>query len=154
MSLDYRLSIASGLDSQQALTWVLRELGLTPATTRTAEGHLEETRCPGFLASANSTTALEGMILKEGVDILPTVNIHFTIDKFSDRAQAVTSMLQGVLALLRQEPGDAVLLFLGETVLLLRRHGRLFLDTRTGIWNPDRLELVRMPYTLEVLPTI
>ena len=57
-------------------------------------------------------------------------------------------MLQGVLAVLRHESGDAVLLFAGETVLLLRREGQLYLDSSTGLWNEERLELVGMPYAL------
>ncbi|WNG25653.1 hypothetical protein F0U62_17750 [Cystobacter fuscus] len=154
MSIDFRFSIVSELDAQHVLKLALAELGLTPETARTEEGFIEETRGAGFFASANPTSEMERMILKEGLDIEPSLNVHFTLDKFSDMSQAVTSMLQGVLAVLRQVSGDAVLLFNGDTVVLLRRGGHLYLDSRTGIWKMDRLKMVDMEYALKDFPVL
>ncbi|SET99520.1 SitI3 family protein [Stigmatella erecta] len=154
MSLDYRFSIASALEAQELLKLALAELHLTPEERLTSEGEPMETQGPGFLVSAGPTSALEKAILQEGLSIEPTAALSFSIDKFSDRARAVTAMLQAGLAVLRHVPGDAGLVFNGETVLLLRQGGHLFLDARTGLWTPERLKLVNMPYTQKDFPVL
>jgi hypothetical protein len=154
MSLDYRFSIASSLEAQEILKLALAELHLKPEGRRTPEGEPMETQGPGFLVSAGPTSALEKTILREGLGIEPTAALPFAIDKFSDRARAVTAVLQAGLAILRQLPGDAGLVFNGETVLLLRQDGKLFLDAHTGLWTPERLKRVDMPYTQKGFPVL
>jgi len=154
MSLDYRFSMTSALEAKELLMLALAELQLTPEEKRTPEGAPMETQGPGFLVSAGPTSALEKVILREGLGIEPTAALAFSIDKFSDRARAVTAMLQAELAVLHQVPGDAALVFNGDTVLLLRQGGQLFLDSRTGLWTPERMKRVNMPYTLKDFPVL
>ncbi|MDC0712484.1 SitI3 family protein [Stigmatella sp. ncwal1] len=154
MSLDYGFNIKTALTPQQVLRIALAELGLEPETALDSPGVFKETAGPGFLASAGPVAPLSQTILQEDLGIAPSVNLHFWIDSGEERHAAITSMLQAGLAVLRQVPGDAVLLFIGETVLLLRRQGQLFLDERTGIWTPERLKQVDMPYTMKHFPVL
>ncbi|WNG16936.1 hypothetical protein F0U63_21405 [Cystobacter fuscus] len=136
---------------------VMAELGLTVKISRSADGNYEDVVGPGFLAYAYSMPSPVRMLYKESLDIEPKLAVHFTLSYDpvpGEWQKAVASMLRGVLAVVREEQGDAVLVFNGDYVLLLRREGHLVLDGNSGLWNPERLSLVAMPYTLEKLPTM
>ncbi|ADO68468.1 SitI3 family protein [Stigmatella aurantiaca] len=154
MSLDYDFNIATALSPQQVLRIALKEVGLEPETALVSPGVFKETAGPGFLVSAGPVAPMSKAILEEELGISPAVNLHFWIDSGDERHAAIASMLQAGLAVLRQVPGDAVLLFIGETVLVLRQHGHLYLDSRTGIWTPERLNRVDMPYTMRHFPVL
>jgi hypothetical protein len=149
MSLDYDFHVATTLSPQQVLRVALLELGMAPNTERTEEGIFKETMGPGFLVSAGPTGRQSRVLFEETLSIAPDVDLRFWIDSLGDRYAAQTLLLRSVLAVIGQTSGDAVLTFIGETVLLLRREGRLYLDPATGVWTPDRLELVKWPYELK-----
>ncbi|SEM24180.1 hypothetical protein SAMN05444354_113153 [Stigmatella aurantiaca] len=154
MSLDYNFSIATGLRPQQVLRIALDELGLKPETVLLAEGVFKETAGPGFTVSAGPMSPLARTILEEELKLSPSVDLQFWVDKGEQRHEALTAILRSVLAVLHHVPGDAVLLFIGETVHLLRRDGQLYLNGRTGLWRPERLKRVNMPYTLKDFPVL
>ena len=79
-----------------------------------------------------------GACLRRCCISLPMSTCDFWSDALGDRYTAQTLMLRSILAVLAQIPGDAVLMFIGETVLLLRRGGRLYLDAGTGVWTLRR----------------
>ena len=154
MSLDYNFSIATTFSPQQVLRIALSELGMAPNTERSEEGVFKETAGPGFLVSAGPMGKQSRSMLEEMLHISPDVDLRFWIDALGDRYTAQTLMLRSILAVLGQIPGDAVLMFIGETVLLLRRGGRLYLDAGTGVWTPERLELVKLPYEVKNFPVL
>ncbi|WP_257453845.1 SitI3 family protein [Archangium lipolyticum] len=157
MSLDYEFCVASELDPQHILGLVMAELGLVVEARQSEDGCYEDIVGPGFLTYAYCMPAPVRMVYKESLAIEPKLAVHFTLayDPVpGEWEQAVASMLRGVLAVIRQVQGDAVLVFNGDYVLLLRREGHLVLDTSSGLWNPERLSLVTMPHTLKGLPTM
>ncbi|ATB30121.1 SitI3 family protein [Melittangium boletus] len=154
MSLDYDFSIATPLSPQRVLRIALLELGLMPNTDRTAEGVFKESTGPGFLVSAGPMGTPSRRMLEEALHVSPDVDLRFWLDALGDRHSAQTSMLRGILAALGQIPGDAVLTFSGEKVLLLRRGGRMYLEAETGVWTPDRLRLVQQPYEMKNFPVL
>lgn len=154
MSLDYHFRLTTQRPPQEVLRLALETLGLRPRSTLTREGVFEETVGPGFLVSAGPVAPMSRALLEEAWGISPTVDIHFWLDAGDERHAALTAMLQSIVAVLRQDAGDAVLLFSGETPLLLRHEGKLLLDARSGIWTRERLSLVDLPYALRNLPTL
>lgn len=138
MSLDYSFSISTEREPQYVLNLLREGLGLEHEASHAAEIHV----------GAEKTRPVICSILREELGIEPKVDVQLTLDKFGDLPSAMTRMLRGVLAVLLQEPGDAVLLFQGETILLLRKEGRLYLNDGLEIWTPARQELVGMPYVL------
>ncbi len=154
MSLDYDFSIATTLSPLRVLCIALLELGMTPNTERTEEGVFKETAGPGFLVGAGPMGKQSKSMLEEILHISPDVDLRFWLDALGDRYTAQTLMLRSILSVLGQIPGDAVLTFIGETVLLLRRGGQLYLDAGTGVWTPERLELVKLPYGMKNFPVL
>src|SRR5262249_50375552 len=84
----------------------------------------------------------------------PSVCVLFRLEKFEDSEVGVITVLRVTIELFRHLSGDAVLLFNGEHVLLLRIRGRLFLNTGRGFWSPSRLHEVTLPYEEKGIPSL
>lgn len=149
MSLDYNFRIATVLEPERVLSVVVDALKLRPRTG----GSAEEIAGPGFLLAAGVVAPRSKEMVEETLGFSPSVDLQFWLDD-SQRHAAMTAMLQGVLAVLREVQGDATLLFGGETVLLLRRDGQLVLDSGTGAWTPERLAFADAPYEMRELPSL
>ncbi|AGC41587.1 hypothetical protein MYSTI_00228 [Myxococcus stipitatus DSM 14675] len=149
MSLDYNFRITTSLAPEKVLEVVMDALALRSAPP----GPSGEVTGPGFLLAAGPVASMSQAMVEESLGFAPSVDLQFWLDA-RHRHAAMTAVLQGVLAVLLHIPGDATLLFGGETVLLLRRHGELLLDSSTGVWTPERLALVSTPYAMRALPTL
>lgn len=44
--------------------------------------------------------------------------------------------VRAVISILRGIPGDALLLYSGDSPALMRKHGKVVLDKRCGLWQP------------------
>ncbi|MCP3104775.1 hypothetical protein LZ198_38510 [Myxococcus sp. K15C18031901] len=152
MSLDYNFRIDTALTPERVLAVACDALGLKqPDASR--PGDDAAIPGPGFLFAAGPVARESQTLMKEELGISPSVDLQFWVDA-EQRHTAITVLLRGVLTILRQESGDAVLLFGGENVLLLRQAGNLRLDSSTGIWTPERLALAHMPYVTQPLPNL
>ena len=76
----------------------------------------------------------------------PTVTMMFRLDKSTDISAQLDDVISLVSGLLDRVPGDAVLHFDYEYIMLLRRNGDLSLNERSDIWPPQRLAAVQQPY--------
>lgn len=65
-------------------------------------------------------------------------------------------LIQAAMAVLKASPADALLLFNGESpLLLLRRQGKLILNKENDWWdNAAKLRLVDLPYEMASLPSL
>jgi len=153
MSLDYNFRIVTPLPAESVLAIICEALALKRRAYSTPQEEGEDVEGPGFLLAAGPVAPEIQEMMEEGLGFSPSVDLQFWVDA-DQRHVAVTALLGGVLAVLRQVPGDAVLLFGGGSVLLLRRAGRLHLDSRTGVWTPERLALTDAPYEMQALPTL
>jgi hypothetical protein len=72
--------------------------------------------------------------------------VAFRLDKVTDMSAQQDKMVRLVSDLLDCVPGNAVLHFDFEYILLLRRGGELSLNERSDIWPPQRLAAVHQPY--------
>lgn len=88
----------------------------------------------------------------EDVGIEPRSVVRFVLTKHKDLNAQQVNVLRVALCLLAAVPGDAVLLFNGETVWLLRRPDQLILHSQ--LWNEERLALVPGPYELRFIPSL
>lgn len=149
MSLDYNFRIATALKPESVLAVVLQTLELRPDIGASGE----EVEGRGFLLAASAVAPMSREMVEEALGFSPSVDLQFWLDD-GQRHIAMTTMLRGVLAVLRQVPGDATLLFGGEAVLLLRREGQLILDSGAGAWTPERLAFVEAPYEMRELPSL
>ncbi|MFY1827940.1 SitI3 family protein [Myxococcus fulvus] len=149
MSLDYNFRISTPHTPHHVLTLVRESLGMKPGP----EAPHEEVEGPGLLIAAGPVAQATRQWLESSLGFTPSVDLQFWVEE-RRRHPALTTLLQGVLDVLRRTPGDAVLVFGGESVLLLRRAGHLFLDSGTGVWTQERLALVDGAYELKVLPPL
>ncbi|MEW6281276.1 MAG: SitI3 family protein [Candidatus Eremiobacterota bacterium] len=96
---------------------------------------------PGVFVSVRPTSERWARVVEERYRVRPRVSLIFDVDKFELRDLGVQTMLSEVARVLRDQDGDAVMLFEGETALLVRRGGRLELSDNP-FWTPDLRAMV------------
>ncbi len=95
-----------------------------------------------------------GEMLEDGFGLHFDVGFRFRLAKDPDERQlGFQAMLQVVVGLLGHEPGQAILLFNDETVLLQRSEGELVLNSDWQGWQKSALEIFRVPYQMQSLPS-
>jgi hypothetical protein len=92
-------------------------------------------------------------MIEEEFGFTPTVCISFRRDNETDPVTVRTNLLRGCIALLEGNNDDAVLLLNGEVVILLRRNGRLVLNTVEGFWTDAELAVIPTPIEFESIPS-
>jgi hypothetical protein len=92
--------------------------------------------------------------VEEAFGFVPEVHVLFRFDKFTDFARQRHDMVRLVSVVLNDIRGDAVLLFGGELVWLLRTGGRLAISDRDDLWTPELLALLPAPYDRRDLPVL
>jgi hypothetical protein len=92
-------------------------------------------------------------MIEEEFGFTPTVCISFHRDNETDPVTVRTNLLRGCIALLEGNNDDAVLLLNGEVVILLRRNGRLVLNTVEGFWTDAELAVIPTPIEFESIPS-
>jgi hypothetical protein len=163
MAIEYTLYIDTDQNPETVMEQMFAGIGLKPrieksggfaSLLRRRPPVFRSTSGPGFITSAYKTSDFGRSLLMEEMEINPGVSIGFRLSKFKDWEPQVRTMLQATLQLLREIPGDAVLLFNGELVWLLRKAGELTLNRRTDLWRPEFLKLVTSPYKMEDIPIL
>ncbi|GGY33286.1 SitI3 family protein [Pseudoduganella albidiflava] len=146
MSLHYTLSIAApGLFDTLAKR--LQELpGYRPAAGGIA--------APDLQIDMSPPDEVEAGIIEEAFGFTPTASISFWVDKEAERVAMRTALLRGCMALLEITAGDAVLLFNGETVILLRRQDALLLNPLEKFWTDEVLAVLPADYRFKAMPVI
>ena len=83
-----------------------------------------------------------------------SVQVWFRLKKRGDTNAAELRIVRASATLLAAGAGDAVLLFNGEDVVLLRKQGKLLLNRDLGFWSDERRALLALPHELESIPHI
>ncbi len=108
----------------------------------------------GVQVSATACGQSYGEMLKDGFGLCFDVGVRFRLAKDPDERQVgLRMMLRVVLEMLGQEPGQAVLLFNDETILLQRIGEGLILNSDWQGWQKSALEVITMPYRMQSLPS-
>ncbi len=146
MAVEYDLNIATELEPIQALHIISDGLNLKWRTDTLLER-------PGIQVSAIPSPELRQSVIEEEFGgFRPTIFVLFRIFPNADYEGGIRILRQATMELLRQVPGDAVLLFNGETIVLQRLGGKLMLKEGWGNWNASELADVTLPYELRKLP--
>jgi len=104
-------------------------------------------------------TALEAslrrkQLFNEFFGFEPTLGVSFRIRSKSAYLAAKNSVLHASIALLRQVPGNAILLFNGESIVFERIDSRLIFNELFGRWDSSQLDrLVEGSYEVRSLPS-
>ena len=116
---------------------------------------------PGLSGRVFSVSKERRETIQEGLGLAPTVCVSFRVGldpADADQEEGHRGMrgaLEATLALLDILPGPAVLLFNGESPVLLRTRAALTLNKAKGFWSGWRLELVKgRVYELADLPAL
>ncbi len=147
MSLDFTLEIDCDLTTEEAKTLLVEEIGFErnpfPSGAIVGAG----VRCM-LLEPSEETREIVSKVFA----FTPDLRVFFTLDKFEKQGEGVKNMLRATFALL-DRGRDAVLLFIAENVVLLRRDGRLLLGN--DWWDdPESLSQVRVPYERRTFPDL
>lgn len=92
--------------------------------------------------------------VEEAFGFTPEVHVLFRFDKFADFPRQHHDMVRLVSVLLADIRGDALLLFNGEVVWLLRTGDRLRVSDRDDLWTPELLALLPGPYERRGFPVL
>ena len=87
----------------------------------------------------------------EDVGITPRSAVRFFLDQSQGLSAQQLNPASNRLGPARRGTGDAVLLFNGEHVWLLRTNQ---LTLNSSLWNENRLAIVSEPYEMRVIPSI
>ncbi len=146
MSISYTLRISG----QTQFSELAKRLCSVPEYQQAAEGII----VPGLQVHIDPVSPLEIEMIVEEFGFTPTACVSFRWDKETELVSVRTSLLRGCVALLEGNTDDAVLLFNGEIVILLRRNGRLVLNPLEGFWTDEMLKVIPAPIEFESLPSI
>jgi hypothetical protein len=106
---------------------------------------LEEGSKYSLTASSFSPDRIERTRESEGLDI--NMIVHFDCDRDIDFHEQQEVILIGVLIFLETEPGDGVFRF-NDVEILIRKQGRLYVNSAYDGWTDDQLALISQPYEL------
>lgn len=98
--------------------------------------------------------AQQNEILSDAYNLTGTKGILFRLDTSEDVDSQMHALLGASLRVLERFPGDAALIFNGDLAYFVRRKGTLEINSRDGMWGPDRLALIRGAYERQDLPDL
>ena len=103
----------------------------------------------GVTVIASTETALGRELINEAYNLMPTMYLTFRLDKFQAWEAGLRTTIKATLELLQQIGADGILLFNGETPVLMSVSGTVTLNDANDFWErPDLLSLVNNPYQL------
>ena len=150
MALEYDLHVGCGVTPETLLEAVAKTEGFKVSGDR-FEG-------PGLTGGVYTPRETRSDIIREGfgLEVKNYIGTRVDLSAFTEEEgyAGVDASIRLALSVLDQVPCDAVLLFNYESPVLLRRDGTLRLNRAKGFWRPRMLELVRVPYLLEDLPSL
>jgi hypothetical protein len=146
MALEYKLALQEPEDE----TAVVGRLASVDGFVRGGDG----IQAPDLFVSIRKPSDLTLEVIEDEFDFVPYVQVRFRLDGNGDTDTARMRIARACVTLLRFGAGDAVLLFNGERVVLLRKNGQLVLNRDLGFWTDERLALVTLPYRLDSIPHI
>ncbi|MCT7952665.1 SitI3 family protein [Ancylothrix sp. C2] len=146
MSLDYDLRIATNLQPKQTLELLAKQLNFEWEKNQTLYS-------PGIVISAIAENENRQTFMQSLFGFTPTVNIWFWLDSNQDYEQGKHSLLLATTTLLNSLPGDAVLLFNGESIVLEKIAGALIFNKDLATWSETQLAEIQQPFYIESLPS-
>lgn len=148
MALEYKLDLATPLEPPQ----LVAKLMAPPFGFEMRYGRLI---APGVVVLAASETDLGRSLVRDAYHIEPTAYIKFRLDKFEEWEAGLHKTIRTSIDLMGIANCDGVLLFNGETVILMRIGGRLILNENHDFWSDaSRLSDVIEPHSMQSIPSL
>jgi len=139
MSLDYDLRIVTDWEPMQTLELLLKKLQLEWGKDSRLLG-------PGIVVGVLQEDERDKSFMQSLFGFTPTVDVWFWLDSTAEDDRGKQTLLQAVMLLLSEMPGDAVLLINYETIVLQRIRGTLIFNQELGSWSDEELASVKLPY--------
>jgi hypothetical protein len=109
----------------------------------------------GVTVIASTETALGRELINETYNLNPTMYLKFRLDKFHGWEAGLRTTIKTTLGLLQQIGADGILLFNGETPVLMSVSGTVTLNDANDFWErSDLLSLVNSPYQLSRIASL
>jgi len=148
MASEYTLGLVSKLGPSE-ISKVLTGLGFA------VDAHSGQMIAPGVSVGAARESNLGRSIIKEAYQLEPTVYVRFRLDKFDRWDPGLQKTVVAAVELLRNAGGNGILLFNGETPVLMSKEGQVTLNNGHDFWeDPARLALVTVPYEMHRLASL
>jgi hypothetical protein len=145
MSLDYELRIDSTWDSVEVLGFLKESLNFQHEES---ENSLWS---PGIWLRSSRETEKNQTMMQSWFGFKPTLRVGFVLNSLNDYEIGKTTLLKTVVRLLQEIPGDAVLLFNYESLVLQRIAGELIFNQTLQTWPNSEISAVTSQFHLAPL---
>jgi hypothetical protein len=153
MTLNYSLSIWSTLEPPEVLAAILNEGNLGVNSNDDTRDYGIDAAWGGISVHVSNLGVESKDILKEELGISQNLSIVFRLDRHEGWKHSRNIMLQSVSIILNGFPGDAALLFNGEDVILVRKSGKLILNSGLDFWTNECLGLLGIKHEMDDIPS-
>lgn len=144
MSLDYELRIETHWEPEQVLEWLKEYVNFQPDSDNTLYN-------PGILLGVHRETEKNQTMMQSWFGFKPTLIVWFVLNSCNDYEIGKTTLLKTVVRLLQEIPGDAVLLFNYEYLVLQRIAGELIFNQTGQTWPNSEIIAVTSQFHLAPL---
>jgi len=130
------------------------DLELTEITTLLShlqdfESQSDYLKAPGLTIYIDYADQEDKAFVKEHFHFTPSLSLCFVQDKFADFNLAYTHIIKATMTLLKKYSPNALLNFNGDTILLRKINGQLFIyQDESDFWEPSLLKTVPLPYEI------
>jgi len=151
MALEYDLFLALRYKNERLLEPLLELPGF--------RGSGGQGQGPGLFFGVYNVSPDRRELLLDDYGIDSRIDVGFRVDlsAYDDERGYLgnRTVITAALAVLKAVPCNAILLYNGESPLMLRREGKLWLNRASGWWtSKERLDLVDLPYAMKDLPSL
>jgi hypothetical protein len=154
MALDYSFNIATEYTCSELIAIIAPYAEITIEQKHTSDEKAISALADGIILSIKETGESLQSMIEEEVGISVNISILFRIDKSDNWKIGRENLLQICLEVLRCTTGDAILLFNGEDIILIRKNGMIDLNGNIGFWTQDNLALVNAQYEMKYIESL
>ena len=145
MSLDYELRIDSTWDSVELLSFLKESLNFQQEESE------KNLWIPGIWLRSSRETEKNQTMMHSWFGFKPTLIVAFVLNSIHDYEIGKATLLKTVVRLLQEIPGDAVLLFNYESLVLQRIAGELIFNQTLQTWPKSEISAVTSQFHLAPL---
>ena len=149
------VQMAERADLRELLTRFFRGISLPADLDKCPNRHkrLEFAKGPGFSADAIRIVEPDSYVqaLTDILGFTPTAKLMLFYDPYTNQEVTRGLLLRATLSLVRNTAWNIGLRGQNGNTVLLRTGDQLRLSSQTDLWTPQRLKLVKSPYTLTEL---
>lgn len=146
MALEYTVTLGGEIQLSEVLEW----LSSVPEFKRDNNKVI----APDLQILIDKTVGLSSLVIKDEFKFAPSVSISFRLNKFGDPVSMRKQVIHAVWRIFQHTIEDAVLLFNGQTVILLRIKEQLVLNRVEGFWIDEVKEVITGSYKFGDIPGI